>query len=112
MKQINPFGDWRQPAVMLRSGCVLAFRSVQSALKSVAQLWLVTPTPNSIASTKSAPGAGKGPDPAKVEYLTTLTKHNGVVNCVRFAPFGASARCSNNASYMAHRLDACFGWRW
>ncbi|BGP56977.1 hypothetical protein JCM8202_000470 [Rhodotorula sphaerocarpa] len=46
-----------------------------------------------VASTSKAPApipaaaAGSTPDP-KVEYLATLSQHQGVVNCVRFSPAG------------------------
>ncbi|GAA5903071.1 hypothetical protein JCM8208_000444 [Rhodotorula glutinis] len=47
-----------------------------------------TPAPAPSASSSSAPhGTKPAPEP-KVEYLATLSQHTGVVNCVRFAPFG------------------------
>ncbi|GAA6024118.1 hypothetical protein JCM11491_001096 [Sporobolomyces phaffii] len=47
------------------------------------------PTPgSSTTSTASKPfKAEDNPDP-KVEFLATLSQHTGVVNCVRFCPFG------------------------
>ncbi|GAA5980673.1 hypothetical protein JCM11641_000171 [Rhodosporidiobolus odoratus] len=61
------------------------------------RLWLVHPRPppsahpapakaGSASSSSAAPAAPTS-EP-KVEYLATLAKHTGVVNCVRFAPHG------------------------
>lgn len=44
--------------------------------------------PAPIPATAPAAAAGSTPDP-KVEYLATLSQHQGVVNCVRFSPAGA-----------------------
>ncbi|GAA6014361.1 hypothetical protein JCM10207_005435 [Rhodosporidiobolus poonsookiae] len=64
------------------------------------RLWLLhpRPLPSSSSSTSAAPAPAKpstGKQPAtaasddpRVEYLATLTKHEGPVNCVRFAPKG------------------------
>lgn len=65
------------------------------------QIWLVTPrplpqaaslslplAPSSSAANKPIPKSNPNPDPS-VEYLATLSQHQGVVNCVRWSPKGA-----------------------
>ncbi|PWN20418.1 WD40 repeat-like protein [Microstroma glucosiphilum] len=55
------------------------------------RIWLVKPGIPSPAAMASAATAGMptpAPHPPRVEYLATLTRHSGVVNCVRFSPAG------------------------
>ncbi|BGP09953.1 Chromatin assembly factor 1 subunit [Rhodotorula toruloides] len=64
------------------------------------RIWLVTPrplpqaaslslplAPSSSAANKPIPKSNPNPDPS-VEYLATLSQHQGVVNCVRWSPKG------------------------
>lgn len=57
------------------------------------QIWLVKPSIPSPAAMASAAASAQGlpapsPHPPRVEYLATLSRHSGVVNCVRFSPSG------------------------
>ncbi|PWN30873.1 WD40 repeat-like protein [Jaminaea rosea] len=55
------------------------------------RIWLVKPSIPSPAAMANAAAAGlpsTSPHPPRVEYLATLTRHSGVVNCVRFSPSG------------------------
>ncbi|CAO1626259.1 unnamed protein product [Parajaminaea phylloscopi] len=55
------------------------------------RIWLVKPSipsPGAMASAAAAGLPSPAPHPARVEYLATLARHSGVVNCVRFSPSG------------------------
>ncbi|CAO1628321.1 unnamed protein product [Sympodiomycopsis kandeliae] len=54
------------------------------------RIWLVKPSIPSPAAMASVPQGmpTPTPHPPRVEYLATLSRHSGVVNCVRFSPSG------------------------
>ena len=56
------------------------------------QIWMVYPNilPPSVAESASGSGNPPTPHPPRVEYLSTLAKHQAPVNVVRFSPSGMS----------------------
>jgi chromatin assembly factor 1 subunit B len=59
----------------------------------LAQIWQIHPNIPSPAALAAAASTGGGsalpaPHPPRVEYLATLKRHSGTVNCVRYCPRG------------------------
>lgn len=58
-----------------------------------------------MAGAASAGMAAPAPHPPRVEYLATLTRHSGVVNCVRFSPSGDTLASAGDGQYRFIRLS-------
>ncbi|KAF8501284.1 WD40-repeat-containing domain protein [Gautieria morchelliformis] len=86
----QPISASRKPRASREQIGSTSYRLATGGEDNNVRVWLVRPNivPLSAAAGSSSSGLPLTPHPPRVEYRSTLTKHSGAVNVVRFSPNG------------------------